>query len=277
MGILTKTSTFAEEHQNSELTNWPALQARRRRSAELLQRIFEVDPHRCPRCGGTVKILAFVVDHDVVHAILNHSVPESPSRFNSRHEIAPWRDPRPCVTRECHSSPVRVGVGLEVRRVGGPDERRGRREPRANWTGPGGPRPDIGVRRSDDHGRTWRSIGKGLPSDFRFPIAVHPHDADTVYVMPHEPETRTCPGGAPAVWRSENGGGSWRKLAVGLPKKETYFTVQRDAMSIDRLPRPALYFGTTTGQLWIGRQGDEKFECLFDALPPIHNVKVAVV
>jgi hypothetical protein len=146
----------------------------------------------------------------------------------------------------------------------------------ADWTGPGGPRPDIGVLRSDDYGRSWRSIAKGLPTDFGFPIVVHPHDADTVYVMPHAPETRTCPGGAPAVWRSENGGGSWRRLAVGLPKKNAYYTVLRDAMTADRLTTPALYFGTTTGQLWMGRNGGEKFECLFDDLPPIHNVKVAV-
>ena len=99
----------------------------------------------------------------------------------------------------------------------------------AEWDGPGGPRPDIGVLRSDDHGRTWRSIAKGLPSDFGFPIVVHPHDPDTVYVVPLEPTTRTCPGGAPAVWRSEDGGGSWRRLARGLPKKESFFTVQRDA------------------------------------------------
>ena len=69
----------------------------------------------------------------------------------------------------------------------------------ADWTGPGGPRPDIGVLRSDDYGRSWRSIAKGLPSDFGFPIVVHPNDADTVYVMPLEPATRSCPGGAPAV------------------------------------------------------------------------------
>ncbi len=147
----------------------------------------------------------------------------------------------------------------------------------AEWDGPGGPRPDIGVLRSDDHGHTWRSIAKGLPSDFGFPIVVHPHDPDTVYVMPLEPMTRTCPGGAPAVWRSENGGGSWKQLAKGLPKKESFFTVQRDAMDIDELKSPALYFGTTTGQLWIGRDGGEEWSCLFDSLPPIHCVKVAVV
>ena len=138
-------------------------------------------------------------------------------------------------------------------------------------------RPGIGVLRSDDHGHSWRSIAAGLPSDFGFPLVVHPHDADTVYVMPLEPMTRTCPGGAPAVWRSENGGDSWKRLAKGLPKKQSYFTVQRDAMDVDELKSPALYFGTTTGQLWIGRDGGEEWSCVFDALPPIHCVKVAVV
>jgi photosystem II stability/assembly factor-like uncharacterized protein len=147
----------------------------------------------------------------------------------------------------------------------------------AEWDGPGGRRPDIGVLRSDDYGKTWRSIAKGLPSDFGFPIVVHPHDADTVYVLPLVPATRTCPDGAPAVWRSENGGASWRRLAKGFPKKRTYFTVLRDAMDIDELASPALYFGTTTGQIWMGRDGGEEWSCLFDSLPPVHCVKVAVV
>ncbi|HXI03694.1 MAG TPA: hypothetical protein VNI57_11010 [Candidatus Saccharimonadales bacterium] len=146
-----------------------------------------------------------------------------------------------------------------------------------NHGGWGPDRPDIGVLRSDDYGHTWRSIAKGLPSDFGFPIAVHPHDPDTVYVLPLEGMTRTCPGGAPAVWRSENGGGSWRRLSRGFPKKEAWFTVLRDAMDIDELKSPALYFGTTTGQLWIGRDGGEEWSCLFDSLPPINTVKVAVV
>jgi photosystem II stability/assembly factor-like uncharacterized protein len=147
----------------------------------------------------------------------------------------------------------------------------------AEWDGPGGRRPDIGVLRSDDYGHTWRSIAKGLPSDFGFPIVVHPHDPDIVYVLPLVPETRTCPGGAPAVWRSEDGGGSWSRLARGMPKKESYFTVQRDAMDIDDLSSPALYVGTTTGQLWMGREGGEEWSCLFQSLPPIHCVKVATL
>jgi photosystem II stability/assembly factor-like uncharacterized protein len=138
-------------------------------------------------------------------------------------------------------------------------------------------RPGIGVLRSDDHGLTWRSISKGLPSDFGFPIVVHPHDPNTVYVVPLAGMTRTCPEGAPAVWRSEDGGESWKRLARGLPKKESYFTVQRDAMTIDELKSPALFFGTTTGQLWMGRDGGEEWNCLFSSLPPIHCVRVGVV
>ena len=138
-------------------------------------------------------------------------------------------------------------------------------------------RPGIGVLRSDDHGHTWRSIAKGLPSDFGFPLVVHPHDPDTLYVLPLEPMTRTCPGGAPAVWRSENGGDSWKRLSTGFPKKDSYFTVLRDAMDIDELKSPAVYFGTTTGQVWIGRDGGEKWDCLFDSLPPVNTVKVAQV
>ncbi len=147
----------------------------------------------------------------------------------------------------------------------------------AKWDGPGGPRPDIGVLRSDDHGHSWTSIAKGLPSDFGFPITVHPHDPDTLWVVPLDPMTRTCPDGSPAVYCSPNGGKSWKRQAKGFPKKESFFTVLRDGMDIDSLSSPALYLGTTTGQLWIGRDGGAAWECLFDALPPIHCVKAAVV
>ena len=124
-----------------------------------------------------------------------------------------------------------------------------------------------------------RGIGDRVPQvlDVGVVPVFDAHDADTVYVVPLEPMTRTCPGGAPAVWRSENGGRSWKRLARGFPKKESFFTVQRDAMDIDSLPSPALYLGTTTGQLWMGSEGGEQWNSLFDSLPPIHCVKAAVV
>ena len=147
----------------------------------------------------------------------------------------------------------------------------------SEWDGPGGRRPNIGVLRSNDNGHSWQSIAEGLPSDFGFPIVVHPHQPDTVYVVPLEPMTRTCPDGVPAVWRSDNAGGTWKKLTQGLPERDSFFTVLRDAMTIDEFPSPALYFGTTTGQLWIGRDGGEKWDCLFQSLPPILCVKAAII
>ena len=138
-------------------------------------------------------------------------------------------------------------------------------------------RPGIRVLRSDDHGRNWYSIANGLPSDFGFPLVVHPDDSDVLYVVPLEPMTRTCPDGAPAVWRSENGGGSWQRLDRGFPDRDTYLTVLRDAMDADDIEPPALYMGCTTGQLWIGREGGEHWSCLFDSLPPINCVKAASV
>ncbi len=148
----------------------------------------------------------------------------------------------------------------------------------ADWDGPGGPRPDIGVLRSDDHGKSWRSIAKGLPSDFGFPIVVHPHDPDTVYVLPLEPMTRTCPGGAPAVWRSENGGDSWkrsspagcRRRRASSPSCATRWTSTSSSRPRSTSAPPRASSGSAATAARTG-------SCLFDSLPPIHCVKVAVV
>jgi hypothetical protein len=137
--------------------------------------------------------------------------------------------------------------------------------------------PNLGVLRSDDRGQTWQSIAEGLPSDFGFPIAVHPQGADIVYVVPLEGATRTCPNARPAVWRSENAGQTWQQLGKGLPEKDAWFTVLRDGMELDDGPRPSVWFGTTTGQLWRGHDGGDSFECIASSLPPIHCVKAAIV
>ncbi len=135
----------------------------------------------------------------------------------------------------------------------------------------------LSVLRSDDGGRSWLPIAKGLPGDFGFPIVVHPRDPDTVWVMPLHPHTRTCHDAKPAVWRSEDAGATWRVQRSGLPKKEAWFTVLRDGMDVDDAKSPSLWFGTTAGRRGRGRDGGEEFELVASSLPPIHAVKAATV
>ncbi len=138
-------------------------------------------------------------------------------------------------------------------------------------------RQDLSVLRSDDGGRTWTSIAKGLPTDFGFPIVVHPQRPDTVYVAPLETKMRTCPDGKPTIWRSDDAGASWQPLRKGLPKKEAWYTILRDAMSADDGNEASIWFGTTTGQLWRGRDGGEQWEPVAANLPPILSVRAALV
>jgi len=146
-------------------------------------------------------------------------------------------------------------------------------------------RPDVlfmqkhwDVMRSDDAGETWHEVSGNLPTDFGFPIDVHAHEPDTIYVVPIKSDSEHFPPeGKLRVYRSRTGGNEWEALTKGLPQKNALETILRDGMDVDDLASPALYFGTTTGQLWMGREGGERWECLFDALPPIHCVKVAVV
>jgi hypothetical protein len=138
----------------------------------------------------------------------------------------------------------------------------------ADWDGPGGRRPDIGVLRSDDHGKSWRSIAKGLPSDFGFPIVVHPEDVDTVYVR------RSCRGPAPTARRRSGA------ARTAVPEQAQRGFPRRTAIS----PSCATRWTSTCPELrWRRpasldrREGGEDWECIYDSLPPIHCVKVAVV
>ena len=109
-----------------------------------------------------------------------------------------------------------------------------------------------GVYRSPDGGRSWVDITAGLPSDFGFPIAVHPRDPQTVWVLPLNGDTkgRYPPDGAAAVWRTRDGGESWEASREGLPQQSCFFTVLRQAMAVDAGEPTGIYFGTNSGSVF---------------------------
>jgi hypothetical protein len=135
----------------------------------------------------------------------------------------------------------------------------------------------CGVYRSDNCGDDWVDIGDGkLPSRFGFPIAVHPHDPDIVYVVLEESdEYHMSVDGKFAVWRSRDGGGSWVRLTNGLPAI-AYLNVLREAMALDTLEQAGVYVGTNTGQLFYSRDGGDSWQVLADYLPPVLSVETVV-
>ena len=114
------------------------------------------------------------------------------------------------------------------------------------------------VMRSDDAGENWREISGNLPSDFGFPIDVHAHEPETVYVVPIKSDSlHYPPDGKLRVYRSRTGGNEWEALTKGLPQSNCYVNVLRDAMAVDSLDSCGVYFGTTGGQVYVlaGRRG----------------------
>jgi len=129
-----------------------------------------------------------------------------------------------------------------------------------------------GVYRSDDGGDHWIDISAGLPSDFGFPLVVHPHDPDTVYVVPLGGDIRRyVVDGRMAVWRSRDRGSTWGALDTGLPT-DAYLLILRDGLAADPCDTHGLYVGTTTGQLYYSRDEGRAWELLADLLPPIYSV-----
>lgn len=136
----------------------------------------------------------------------------------------------------------------------------------------------FGVYRSDDAGEQWRDIGKGLPSDFGFPMVVNPHKPDTIYVLPLKADEFRCPpDGRLRVYRSSMAGGAWQALSRGLPQKDSYECVLRDAMCADALRPAGLYFGTRGGSLYASRDEGSSWTRIAFGLPPIVCVKAAVI
>lgn len=135
-----------------------------------------------------------------------------------------------------------------------------------------------GVYRSDDGADSWVSIENGLPSNFGFPLAVHPRRGDTAYVFPLTSDNFRYPhDGVPRIWRTRDAGATWEPLSKGLPPQNAYFTVLRDALVADALDPAGLYFGTRGGQVFASNDEGESWRALAQWLPPVLCVKAAVV
>jgi len=137
----------------------------------------------------------------------------------------------------------------------------------------------CGIYRLDRPEVRWQDIGAGMPKsagDIGFPVVTSPHDADTLWVLPMDGSDvwpRTSPGGKPAVYRSRDGGRSWKRQADGLPKTQAWWTVKRQAMTADRCATTGIYFGTTSGEVWGSRDEGRTWKCLARHLPHIYAVE----
>jgi photosystem II stability/assembly factor-like uncharacterized protein len=131
------------------------------------------------------------------------------------------------------------------------------------------------VMRSDNAGDSWSEISGDLPSDFGFPIQVHAHEPQTVYVVPIKSDSEHFPpDGKLRVYRSRSGGNDWEALTQGLPQKDCYVNVLRDAMAVDALDPCGVYFGTTGGQVYVSAENGDSWNPIVRDLPAVLSVEV---
>ncbi len=143
-------------------------------------------------------------------------------------------------------------------------------------------RPDVlfmqkhwDVMRSDDSGDSWHEVSGNLPTDFGFPIDVHAHEPETIYVIPIKSDSEHYPpDGRLRVYRSRSGGNEWEPLTKGLPQRDCYVNVLRDAMAVDSLDSCGVYFGTTGGQIYASANGGDSWAAIVRDLPPVLSVEV---
>ena len=143
-------------------------------------------------------------------------------------------------------------------------------------------RPDVlfmqkhwDVMRSDNAGESWYEISGNLPSDFGFVVDVHAHEPSTVYVIPIKSDSEHFPPeGKLRVYRSRKGGNEWEALTNGLPQKDCYVNVLRDAMAVDTFDPCGIYFGTTGGQVYASADGGDHWNPIVQNLPPVYSVEV---
>ncbi|HEX7071259.1 MAG TPA: hypothetical protein VF190_10650 [Rhodothermales bacterium] len=131
------------------------------------------------------------------------------------------------------------------------------------------------VMRSDDAGESWYEISGNLPSDFGFPIDVHAHEPETIYVVPIKSDSEHYPPeGKLRVYRSRTGGNEWEALTNGLPQKDCYVNILRDAMAVDRLEPCGIYFGTTGGAVYASADSGDTWTPIVENLPSVLSVEV---
>jgi photosystem II stability/assembly factor-like uncharacterized protein len=131
------------------------------------------------------------------------------------------------------------------------------------------------VMRSDDAGDNWYEVSGNLPSDFGFVIDVHAHEPETLYVVPIESDSlHYPPQGKLRVYRSRTGGNEWEALTKGLPQKNCYVNVLRDAMAVDSLSPGGVYFGTTGGQVYGSADSGDNWQEIVGGLPKVLSVEV---
>ena len=142
-------------------------------------------------------------------------------------------------------------------------------------------RPDVlfmqkhwDVMRSDDAGESWKEVSGSLPSDFGFPIHVHAHEPETIYVVPIKSDSEHYPpDGKLRVYRSRTGGNEWEALTNGLPQRDCYVNVLRGAMTVDSLEPCGVYFGTTGGQVYGSTNAGDKWAPIVRDLPAVLSVE----
>jgi len=131
------------------------------------------------------------------------------------------------------------------------------------------------IMRSDDSGDSWREVSGNLPSDFGFPIDVHAHEPETIYVVPIKSDSEHFPPeGKLRVYRSRTGGNEWEALTKGLPQSDCYVNVFRDAMAVDALDSCGVYFGTTGGQVYASADSGDSWSAIVRDLPAVLSVEV---
>jgi photosystem II stability/assembly factor-like uncharacterized protein len=131
------------------------------------------------------------------------------------------------------------------------------------------------VMRSDDAGESWHEVSGNLPTDFGFVIDVHAHEPDTIYVVPIKSDSEHYPpDGALRVYRSRTGGHEWEPLSAGLPPRDCYVNVLRDAMAVDQLDACGVYFGTTGGQVYASADAGDSWTAIARDLPAVQSIEV---